>query len=343
MATETLNKSAVVGVFQHRHDAQACVNELKRSGFRDDEIGMISRDHRTGADADDVGDTKVGEGAAIGAATGAGVGALWAIGIAAGFLPAIGPAIAGGIFASILASAAGAAAVGGIVGALIGLGIPEEEARFYEAEFKAGRTIVTVNAGERIGLAREILRRHNGFDRMEREATTTTAGRGAIPTNRFTNPPKMPESRTLRDTEACAVQQSQTGEANVQLKKEELHARKENETVGEVRIHKDVVTEHKTMDVPVTREEVVIERTPVSGGPATAIELRPGEEVRVPVKEEHVRLEKTAHVAEQVKVSKRKVQETKHVAGDVRHEELRVEKEGSPRVEGCDMPSKHPK
>jgi uncharacterized protein (TIGR02271 family) len=323
MATQTLTSTTVVGVFQHRHDAQACVNELKRSGFRDDQIGIISRDRGTeGGD----GDTKAGEGAAIGAATGAGVGALWAVGIAAGILPAIGPAIAGGIFASILASAAGAAAVGGIVGALVGLGIPEEEAEFYESEVKAGRTIVTVTAGDRANVAREIIRRHNGFDRNQSQS-------GTVPTNRFTTPPKMPESKTLREADACAVAPQGDGQRSVQLKQEELHARKESEMAGEVRVRKDVVTEHKTMDVPVTREEVVIERRPVAGGKVTSAELHPGEEVRIPVKEERVQLDKTARVTEQVNIGKRKVQSTERVEGDVRHEEIRVEKEGRPRVQ----------
>jgi uncharacterized protein (TIGR02271 family) len=341
MATGTLDKTVAVGVFQNRADAQACVNELKRSGFRDDEIGMVSRDHRGTTDADDVGDTKVEEGAAIGAAAGAGVGALWAIGIAAGLLPAIGPVIAGGLFASILASAAGAAAVGGLVGALIGLGIPEEEAEFYESEVKAGRTIVTVKAGNRHAMAHDIIERHHGFKHRD------TA---AMARSQSTAPPAMTAKPTFEERysakPACDVppgQKTSTDATTVDLKKEELHARKQAEQVGEVRVRKDVVTEHKKMDVPVTREEVVIERQPVAGGRTTTTDLKPGEEVRIPVKEEHVHLEKTAHVTEQVKVGKRKVKDTEHVSGDVRHEEIRVEKEGTPRVEGDDEIRRNPK
>jgi uncharacterized protein (TIGR02271 family) len=324
MVTQTVTTNAVVGVFENPREAQACVSELKRSGFRDDEIGILSRnrDHETGDGAG----TKAEEGAAIGAATGAGVGALWAIGIAAGVLPAIGPAIAGGIFASILASAAGAAAVGGIVGALVGLGIPEEEARFYESEFKAGRTIVTVKAGRRVSSAREIIGRHHGMLRGEAHDASAHTVRTAT------------TERELRDTDACHLPVQHEGERTMQLKREELHARKDNETAGEVRIRKDVVTEHKTMDVPVTREEVVIERRPVTGGQVTSAELRPGEEVRIPVKEEHVHLEKTAKAVEEVRVGKRKVQTTEHVEGEVRREELRVEKEGQPRVTGATTP-----
>src|SRR5579885_591507 len=104
-------RSVVVGVFRDRTEAQKAVEELRRVGFREDQIGVVSRDGESN-DANTATSSKgttVGMAAAGGAATGAGVGALWALGIAAGFLPAIGPVIAGGIFASILASAAGGA------------------------------------------------------------------------------------------------------------------------------------------------------------------------------------------------------------------------------------------
>jgi uncharacterized protein (TIGR02271 family) len=336
MATQTQTTTTVVGVFQNRHDAQACVNELKRSGFRDEEIGILSRGH-DGDEATAGTDTNAGEGAAIGAATGAGVGALWAIGIAAGFLPAIGPAIAGGILASILTSAAGAAAVGGLVGALVGMGVPEEEAEYYESEFKAGRTIVTVKAGTRIVEAREIIRRHNGYDRSEASRFTATDRNVANPnmvkssSERTTTAAPIHTKAATHQDAACDVPGQKAATGTVQLKKEELHAHKQD-NVGEVRVRKDVVTEHKSMDVPVTREEVVIERRPVAGGQTTASSLNPGEEVRIPVKEEQVRVDKTARVVEEVNVGKRKVSGTEHVEGDVRREELRVEKDGKPTV-----------
>jgi hypothetical protein len=119
------------------------------------------------------------EGAATGVVAGAGIGALWALGIAAGVLPAIGPVIAGGVLASVLASAAGAATVGGILGALIGLGVPEHEARVYEREFHAGRTLVTVRADGRYDQIRTILRRHGAREMDFPVAAEATAGSSA--------------------------------------------------------------------------------------------------------------------------------------------------------------------
>jgi hypothetical protein len=159
------DNDTVVGVFNDRTAALRALEELRRAGFTEDQLGVLARDADVevrSAPADE--STREGsqweEGAATGVVAGAGIGALWALGIAAGVLPAIGPVIAGGILASVLASAAGAAAVGGVLGALIGLGIPEHEARVYEREFHAGRTLVTVRANGRYDQIRTILRRH---------------------------------------------------------------------------------------------------------------------------------------------------------------------------------------
>ena len=168
-------------VFEDRNDARKAIDELKRIGFRDDQIGVVSHDtENENGKATGEGATKVGGGAAIGAATGAGVGALWALGIAAGLLPGIGPIIAGGILASVLASAAGAAAVGGIAGALVGLGVSEEDANYYEGEFRGGRTIVTVRNDARYGEAEATLRRFGAYDRSKTSSPRTMANAPAI-------------------------------------------------------------------------------------------------------------------------------------------------------------------
>jgi len=141
-------RTTAVGVFRDRTQAQRAVNELRRAGFTESEIGVAGRDGETVSGSSQLGDrgNNAATGAAAGVATGAGVGALWGLGIAAGMLPAIGPVIAGGTLAAILASAATGAAAAGVAGALVGLGIPEDEAAHYESEFHAGNIIVTVKA-----------------------------------------------------------------------------------------------------------------------------------------------------------------------------------------------------
>lgn len=158
--------NVLVGVFEKDADARRCVDELRRAGFREDQLGVVARDRGTGdtaAGADDTG-ASIAAGTATGAVAGAGVGALWALGMAAGAVPVIGPVLVGGLLATVLATAATGAVAGSIVGALVGLGVPEEEAAHYERELHAGRVLVTVRHDGRADLARELLRRHGAQD-----------------------------------------------------------------------------------------------------------------------------------------------------------------------------------
>lgn len=150
MAT-SLETTAVIATFEDAELADCYVHELKEAGFKDEEIGVISPHH----DADP---SYTEEGAAAGAVTGGAVGAL-AGAVATGLIPGVGPVLATGILAGVLGGAAAGAAAGGVFGALIGMGIPEEEARKYEEEFLAGRTLVVVQALGRGGEAMGILRR----------------------------------------------------------------------------------------------------------------------------------------------------------------------------------------
>ena len=124
-----------------------------------------------------------------------------------------------------------------------------------------------------------------------------------------------------------------TGE-RVELREEQLRARTEQVPAGEVRVEKDVVTERQEMDVPVTHEEVVVERRPVEGGRPAGGDIREGQEIRVPVSQERVQVEKEPVVTEEVTVGKQEVTETQRVGSEVRREEPRVEREGDVRVSG---------
>jgi hypothetical protein len=139
-------QSAVVGLFEDRVDAERAVANLKRAGFRDDQIGLVARCPADQTDADkkhqgDAGLEGAGAGAAVGAMTGAAVG----VAVLAGLIPGIGPAIAGGTLGAVLSSAGAGAVAGGLMGVLAGLGISEDDARLFEREVNAGKTLVSVN------------------------------------------------------------------------------------------------------------------------------------------------------------------------------------------------------
>jgi hypothetical protein len=162
--------STVVGVFEDRLHANQAITELSSAGFGQNKIG-VAMQHADGV-ADDVvteKDTKAGAGALTGALTGLGLGALAGLGVLAGVIPVVGPAIAAGTLGVILSNAAAGAGIAGLVGALVGAGIPEHEAKYYQGELEAGRTIVTVNAGDRSAEVRKILQRHGAYDMSSRQ------------------------------------------------------------------------------------------------------------------------------------------------------------------------------
>lgn len=156
---EQKHHDVAVGVFSDRVQADRAVDELRRVGFRTDQIGVVAPGEKAVKTEKAPSGDHALAGAATGAAAGAAAGGLVGLGILAGVIPVLGPVIAGGTLAVILANAAGGAAIAGVLGGLIGLGIPEEEARHYEGELRNGRTLVTVKAGNRFDEACAILRK----------------------------------------------------------------------------------------------------------------------------------------------------------------------------------------
>jgi uncharacterized protein (TIGR02271 family) len=120
-----------------------------------------------------------------------------------------------------------------------------------------------------------------------------------------------------------------TDAETLRLREEQLQARKTPVETGRVQLGKEVVEEEKTMDVPVSREEVFVERNPVDRRPADQpISSGESQTIDVPVREERLEVEKEPVVYEEVGVGKRATQETETVSDTVRREELRMDKEG---------------
>lgn len=180
-------RNTLVCVFDSRDQVERAIDELERLGFREDQIGFVMRgEHEPVSAAHTVETGKgAGEGAVEGAVAGGVLGGI--LGAAAALLlPGIGPVVAGGVLATALGGAAVGAAAGGILGALTSMGVPEEEARFYESEFQAGRAILTVHAGERWQEAADVLNRYGrcGQDARatdDRQTETARYGGAARP------------------------------------------------------------------------------------------------------------------------------------------------------------------
>jgi uncharacterized protein (TIGR02271 family) len=110
---------------------------------------------------------------------------------------------------------------------------------------------------------------------------------------------------------------------------EELKIGKRAVQAGEVQVHKRVDTERVSEPVSRTREDVRVERRPVSAGHSG--EARIGEdEIRVPITEEEVVVDKRPVVKEELVIAKDRVTETENVEADVRRERVDVERVGRP-------------
>ena len=118
----------------------------------------------------------------------------------------------------------------------------------------------------------------------------------------------------------------------IELREEELRAEKRRVEAGEVRLRKEVVEEEKTLEVPVTREEVIVEKRSVGDRRPAHGKIGEDEEISVPVMEELVRTEKTPVVREEINLKKRQVQDTERVSETVQREEAWVDSTGDANV-----------
>jgi len=68
-------------------------------------------------------------------------------------------------------------AIGGLTGALTGMGVSKEDAAYYDQEFRSGRTLVTVDAGDRRAEAEAIMREHGAYNAASRQMADESARR----------------------------------------------------------------------------------------------------------------------------------------------------------------------
>ncbi|WP_034384755.1 DUF2382 domain-containing protein [Deinococcus sp. YIM 77859] len=127
----------------------------------------------------------------------------------------------------------------------------------------------------------------------------------------------------------------------LQLLEERLVVNKERFRAGAVEISKHVETRQETVNVPLQREEVVIERHAVTDArPVEGAVLGEGSEtVRVDLEAERANVSKQAYVTEEVEIGKRTVTETQTVTDTVGREVLDVNKTGDVRLETGDRTS----
>jgi uncharacterized protein (TIGR02271 family) len=124
-------------------------------------------------------------------------------------------------------------------------------------------------------------------------------------------------------------------EDRLTLSEEELAVGKRRMEGGAVEVEKHVETEHVRESVPVTREEATIERRPISD-PMNAQARIEDDEIRVPLSEEELVVEKRTVPKEELVVKKHQVTDEETVDADLRRERAEVHREGDARVRDDD-------
>src|SRR5215216_471034 len=176
----------------------------------------------------------------------------------------------------------------------------------------AGNGQVTLNVGKDAAL-------NSGWDTVPDTDTlltteTSTAGLGS----------------SSGQTEVGAYEVAAEDELRIPVMEEELSATVRPTEAGAVRIEKRVVEEDRVLEVPVTDEQIRVERRIVDR-PVSADQTQAFEEIviDVPMTTEQVELQKQARVAEEIVVSKEATQRTEQVTGTVRREEVFVDEDAT--------------
>ena len=143
------------------------------------------------------------------------------------------------------------------------------------------------------------------------------------------------ESPTASDDQSLGMDRTQASTSRdldgdtqtIQVHEEELQAQKTARQAGEVSVTKNVVEETKTIEVPVMREEVRVERQAASDTTATGDhpDAFSGESIRVPVMEEEVEVRKVPRAVEEIEISKVQTQDTEVVSDTVRKEQVDID------------------
>jgi uncharacterized protein (TIGR02271 family) len=282
----------VAGLFRDQNQGQRALTDLKAAGFTRADISQVDSDDKKGNDTPS--STRDNKGADD-----------------AYDVSREGRRPAGDVAAAASSATAATSpffrehdsSASGFVDELVRLNFSKRDAHDLGDGVVKGQALVTVDGGANMDRALAILNQYKGDIRY-------TAGTSGAST---------------ATAATAAAGKAGDEDRELQLRAERLVANKERVSHGEARVRKEVVTETQSIDVPVSREELVIERRPASGTERADGGPLGDETIRVPLSEERVNVSKDTVVREQVEVGKRRVESTEHVTDTVRHEELRVD------------------
>ncbi|WP_052947752.1 YsnF/AvaK domain-containing protein [Aneurinibacillus tyrosinisolvens] len=337
-------KNKIVGVFSTQQDAIKAINQIKQQGYNASDISVVVKNTGTmSAIESQTGATAKSGLTSGGASTSAGTNGNTGTNSGGnngngGFLEEIASFFVGdtdNMFGdtNTKTNANTNTKQGGSANQLTQMGLSQNQAKEYGSYADKGNILVFVNADS--NQADQVYQAFTANHSLD----TTTAGEN-----------QASQTAASGQTGTGSTQNTAKQQQTLQLHEEQLTISKNQVQAGEVQIRREAVEEQKTLTVPVTHEEVYIERRPVTGSQAAnsttasaagntaagGTAMGKNEVIRIPVMEEHITVNKTPVVTEEIIISKREVQEMQQVTDTVKHEEAHLESTGNPVIQGED-------
>ncbi len=232
-----------------------------------------------------------------------------------------------------------------------GMGLSHDESEEYRRQVESGKLVLYVdsdygdsyekhnqsynqtsgvndNQYDRTGV--EANRDHNDHLSDNGSLSRTDRDRGydnTLSADRSQNYDDTPGvDRSGADRTGVTETNSDTEEERLRLHEERLNVDKERVQTGEVNVSKHVVEDQQSIEVPVEREEVYVERRKVDhNASGTDAFVDENDSIHVPLSEEKVVVSKEDVVSEEIVVGKRKVRDTETVSETVRREEADID------------------
>lgn len=196
---------------------------------------------------------------------------------------------------------------------------PEEQNRIFEHYGIAGAQ----DQNEYVADDRRDERHAGTTEAAGVAATTATADRDRADLDRD----RVETDRDRADLDRDRVETDRAADDNYIVRSEEqLDVEKEQVQTGKARLRKYVVEDKETVEVPVTREEVRVERTPISEADAENFRGEIGEdEASVVLNEERVDVNKRTVPVEKVSLEKDQVTETERHTETLAKEQIETD------------------
>jgi uncharacterized protein (TIGR02271 family) len=189
-----------------------------------------------------------------------------------------------------------------------------EKGVFFPKDYELRYDHITALSGDQLSYSlSDVDTRLGTVAESARVSTAPAVARAA------TAPPPAPPAR------AAPIGTAPGEEVRIPLMEEEIGIAKVARETGHVRIKKTVKTEEKHFNVPVTREDVVIERVSASGNEVASELAFQEQTLDLPLHEEEIEVSKRTRVREQIVVHPVVQAVEKEASASLRHEEAEIE------------------